>query len=96
MANAKKAVSKKTTAKKSTAKKNTNVTDNQTNVTDTPQDVPTFTALSLHKLDNNEWVVLTFTIEGDKVVNVTSTHPNLRAIAIDELKIETVRQFLDQ
>lgn len=58
------------------------------------KEVPTFTAIGMHKVDGNEWVVLTFTIEGDKVVHVKSSEPNMRAIVLDELKIEVVKTFL--
>ena len=61
-------------------------------------ELPIFKAVSMHKLDgmgNAGWVVLKFDIQGDKVINVEASEPNLRQIAIEELKIETVRIFFD-
>ena len=57
-------------------------------------DIPSFTAVSLTRVPGGMWAVLTFTIDGDRVVNIESSEPNMRAIAIEELKIQTVNQFL--
>lgn len=61
-------------------------------------DLPIFKALSLYNLPDHGksgWVVLTMTIQGDKVIGVESTEPNLRGIAIEQLKMDTVKQFFN-
>ena len=63
-----------------------------------PQELPTFTAVTMHKMEgmgNAGWVVLKMTIQGDKVLSVVSSEPNLRAIAIEQLKIDTVKLFFN-
>lgn len=62
-----------------------------------PEDLPTFDAVTLHQLPdmgNAGWVVLTMKIKGNKVIDVESSEPNLKAIAIEQLKINTVKLFL--
>lgn len=61
-------------------------------------DLPIFKALSLYNLPDHGksgWVVLTMTIQGDKVLDVESSEPNLRQIAIEQLKMDTVKQFFN-
>ena len=59
---------------------------------------PTFTAITMHKLEghgNSGWVVLKMIIKGDRVIDVESSEPNLRAIAVEQLKIDTVKLFFN-
>ena len=61
-------------------------------------ELPVLTAVTLHKLEgqgNNGWVVLRLTIQGDKVINVESSEPNLREIAIEQLKMDVVKNFFN-
>ncbi len=57
---------------------------------------PVFTSMGLHKVKNNEWCVLTITSQGTEIIGVQATEPNLKSIAVEELKIKIMTEMIDQ
>lgn len=62
------------------------------------EELPILTAVTMYKLPDqgpNAWVVLKLKIQGDKVLEVESSEPNMRNIAIEQLKMDVVKQFFN-
>lgn len=60
---------------------------------ETTESLPVVTALSLVK-GAQGWQVLNMKVQGDKVVSVDATEPNMRAIALESFKIAAAKAFM--
>jgi hypothetical protein len=60
---------------------------------ETKESLPVVTALSLVK-GKDGWQVLTLKIQGDIILDVHSTEPNMRAIALEAFKIAAAKEFM--
>lgn len=61
-------------------------------------ELPILDAITMYKLPdhgNHGWVVLRLKIQGDKVIDIETSEPNLRQIAIEQLKMDTVKLFFN-
>lgn len=58
------------------------------------EELPIIKSLSLHK-HNGLWSVLTISTQGNEVINVEMTEPNMRDISISELKIKVMKELID-
>jgi hypothetical protein len=60
--------------------------------------VPTFKAVALVKIpdapSSEGYVAVTVTIKGSEIINIESSEPNLKNIAIEQAKINFVKTFL--
>lgn len=57
------------------------------------ESLPVVTALSLVK-GKDGWQVLTLKVQGDTILSVDSTEPNMRAIALEAFKIAASKEFM--
>lgn len=44
---------------------------------------------------SNDWAVLTISVQGDKVIGIQSSQPNMKMIAIEDLKMTVMRTLID-
>lgn len=81
----------KATTKKPTLKV---VTDQQPElaIEDTPTEKTT-KAFGVERTDKGEWFFITYTFNGDNLVSKNAVGPTMRAIVLDEFKIEAQRHF---
>ncbi len=56
--------------------------------------LPVVTALSMVRTREG-WRMLTFKIQGDKVLDVSATEPDLRAIALEEFRKTAAKEFME-
>ena len=59
----------------------------------TAEELPVYTALSLVQVKDG-WSVLTLKIQGDKVIDVKATPADMRAIAIESIRISVTKEFI--
>lgn len=59
-------------------------------------DLPVIKSIGMHKVADNMWTVLTVYSQGESVVKVEMSEPNLREIAISELKIAVMKKLIDE
>ena len=59
-------------------------------------ELPVIKSIGMHKVQDNLWTVLTIYSQGESVVKVEATEPNLREITISELKIAVMKKLIDE
>lgn len=57
------------------------------------ESLPVVTALSLVR-GKDGWQVLTLKVQGDKVLSVEATNPDMRAIALEQFRIRASKEFI--
>jgi hypothetical protein len=66
---------------------------------DTATKIPTFKAVALVRIpdapSSEAYVSVILTIKGNEVVDIRSSEPNLKSIAMEQAKIDFVRTFYD-
>jgi hypothetical protein len=66
---------------------------------DTTIKIPTFKAVALVRIpdapSSEAYVSVILTIKGNEVVDIRSSEPNLKSIAMEQAKIDFVRTFYD-
>ena len=67
-------------------------------ISDVVGEFPIIRCIAVHKASelHDSYVTLVIEIQGDKILSVTSTEPNLKAIAIDECKVVFVTNFIQR
>lgn len=60
---------------------------------ETKESLPVVKALSLVR-GSDGWQVLTITVQGDRVLSVEATEPNMRAIALETFRITASKEFM--